>query len=101
MAGQALRRAGFDVVSPTAVFGNRALFWGSFTRPHVFDVPLSTDTWRISGPPRQLTFGTGRFDPTSVSNSGVAAIERPVKSIDFYAIPLDKATGHASAERAG
>lgn len=97
MAGQALRRAGFDVVSPAAVFGNRALFWGSFTRPHIFDVPLSTDTWKISGPPRQLTFGTGRFDPTTVSHSGVAAIERPLKSIDFYAIPVDKATGHASA----
>jgi hypothetical protein len=95
-AGEALRRSGFEAVSPGVMVGSRAMFWGSFTMPNVFDVPLANDTWKVSGPPRQLTFGSGRFDPTSASASGVAALERPVTSIDFYTIPVDATTGQAA-----
>jgi WD40-like Beta Propeller Repeat len=95
-AGEALRRAGFDVASPAVMFGNRVIYWGTFARPHVFDIPLSPDTWKVSGTPRQLTFGSERYYPTTVSTTGKVAIETLVQSVDFYAIPLDPATGHAS-----
>ena len=96
-AGERLRAAGFDFAVPSAVTGDRVFFNGpSVELGHVWEIELSPSTWRITGDPQQLTFGTEDEIAMSVSTGAVAAVQTGKLYSDIYLLPLDPATGNAS-----
>jgi eukaryotic-like serine/threonine-protein kinase len=96
--GDRLRLAGFGITVPTAVLGDRVLFSGpSIQQRHIWEIELSRAGWHMIGNPRQYTFGTENEVASSVSGSGVAAIQTGKWSQDFYLLPLDPASGNAAS----
>ncbi|HTS27533.1 MAG TPA: hypothetical protein VMH81_16770 [Bryobacteraceae bacterium] len=96
-AGAALRAAGLESATPTAVRGNRVLFSGKKgEQVNVWEIDLTPGSWRVAGAPRQLTFGTEQTLAEPVSAIGTTAVEVSKLSGNFYLLPLDPKTGQAS-----
>jgi len=96
-AGEAIRAAGLGLTWSGAIVGDRVLFFGVGNQRHnVWEIRLTPGSWRVAGPPRQLTFGTEKELPTSVSAAGTAAIQIFRDSNDLYLLPIDPDTGHAA-----
>ena len=93
-AGMALRAAGLRLTSPNLISGDRILFSGGKTeRSNVWEIRFAPDSLRVRGGPRQLTFGTENELPTSVTASGMLALDIAKTSTDLYLIPLSASTG--------
>jgi len=63
---------------------------------NVWQVAISPSTYRVSGPPERLTFGTAVERNPVVSSSGRVAFESVVENVDVWRVPLDQTTGVAS-----
>lgn len=55
---------------------------------NVWRVSISPRTWRIAGPPRQLTRGTNEWQPTVAHNGLLAFVERDV-SFEVWSLAID------------
>jgi len=96
-AANLLRAAGFGITNGI-ITGNRLLISGGRNgRVNVWQVRLNPGSWRVSGTPRQLTFGIENEDAMSVSTTGMVAIQSSKDFSDLYLLPIDWATGQASA----
>jgi hypothetical protein len=73
---------------------NRVLF---FTGPEdlmsPWDIPISAGSWRVSGEPRRLTFGTLSEVPSSVSSKGTLALNVQRSSTELFLLPFSPTTG--------
>ena len=59
------------------------------TRQHVWEVPISTSTWQISGPARRLTDGDGLEQQIAVAPGGRLLFAAVHQSVDLWRIPID------------
>ena len=59
---------------------------------NVYQVPMSSDPWRLSGPPQQLTRGTRELEP-SVALNGLLAFSDHHEKSDIWFLPMNPNTG--------
>jgi serine/threonine protein kinase len=93
--GEKCRAAGLGWAIPLVVVGDRVIF-GAGERMNAWEIRLSPGTWRVSGFPRQLTFGTQSEQPTTISAAGSMALQVDAPHNDLYLIPLSPVTGQPS-----
>ena len=55
---------------------------------NVWQVPISPKTYRVVGPPRQLTRGTNEWEPAVARNGRIAFVEREV-SVVIWSVAID------------
>ena len=94
--GDALRATGFEL-NGALLAGNRLLVSAVRNRhSNVWQLQFTPGSWRVKGPPRQLTFGTENEVPVSASESGTIAIQTSIDSSNLYMLPVDPNSGDAS-----
>ena len=62
---------------------------------NVWQLRIATDTGRVAGSPRRLTFGTAVERSPATSSSGLVVFTSIVENIDVWRLPLDGRTGGA------
>jgi hypothetical protein len=93
-AGEALRAAGWQLSIPSFIEGDRILFGGGRAgRRNVWEIHASTDSWKVRGTPRQLTFGTEMEYPSAISATGTMVVETAKLATNFHLISLAPRTG--------
>lgn len=93
-AVDALRGAGMTMGSaPMVMDGDRALFMPGAPETGLWQANISANSWRVRGTLRQLTSGTQFFEPYSVSNGGMVALEVLQSAANLYLLPLSPDTG--------
>jgi serine/threonine protein kinase len=93
-AGDALRAAGLEDAFPEAMSNDRVLFFDAAAgRANVWEIHLSPGSLRVQGVPQQLTSGTVNEFATSISSTGVVAVDIGSDFTDLYLIPLSATTG--------
>jgi len=94
-AGEVLAKAHFRTRSPDAWApdGERVIFFGpSGDSTNLWSLRVSPKTWRVEGPPEQLTFGTGDLSHPARAGDRLF-FTSSVSNVDLWALPLDAATG--------
>jgi len=66
-------------------------------RSNVWQLTLSPSTGQLVGVPRRLTFGTAIERHPAIAATGRIAFSSLVENVDIWRVPLDDATGVASA----
>ena len=96
-AGAALRTAGLSAHFFMSA-NDRLLFAGRSgeDRRNVWQIGFDAGAMRVSGPPRQVTFGAEEEYPSDVNAAGTLAFASHRTSTDIYLLPLDHSTGQAS-----
>lgn len=89
-AAQIIQTAGLKIAPASAVYGDRVIFYSG---GHVWEVPLSRSSWKISGRPRQLTYGTEPEVAKGVSSTGLAAISISRRKSDVWLVPMNSVEG--------
>ena len=93
-AGEALRAAGLKVTVPYLMTSDRVLFAADKGgRKNTWEIRLSPGSWRVTGAPHQLIFGTADEIPSSVSATGTLAVDAAKESADLYLIPVSPTSG--------
>src|SRR5262249_44617301 len=64
---------------------------------NVWQIPISTKTWQVTGKPQQLTFGTGVEVQPSLMPDGRLVFCSLNWNLDIWSLPLD-AQGNVSGE---
>jgi eukaryotic-like serine/threonine-protein kinase len=64
---------------------------------NVWRFRLSPTTWRIAGPPEQVTFGTGTEEDPAVGGSRLFFVSA-VGNVDIWSLPLDPRSGRVTGE---
>ena len=59
---------------------------------NIWRIPISSRDWRVSGPARQLTFGTGWQDQPSVAANGALVFSALTHKSDVWSLPVDAAS---------
>jgi Tol biopolymer transport system component/DNA-binding winged helix-turn-helix (wHTH) protein len=102
-AAKAFKQAGlsFDY-SFDAVWSSKGDQVG-FTAQHgdtrnVWQIPISTKTWQVTGEPQQLTFGTGLEGHPSLTTDGRLVFSSVISNFDIWSLPLDASKGKVSGE---
>jgi serine/threonine protein kinase len=85
-----LEKAGVKVGEAKALYHDRVIFSSS---NHIWEVPISRSSWKISGAPRQLTFGTEPESTSFIASSGSAAVGLSRTKSDVWFLPMDVAAG--------
>jgi Tol biopolymer transport system component/DNA-binding winged helix-turn-helix (wHTH) protein len=80
-----------------AAKGDQVIFtaWLGDSR-NVWQIPISTKTWRVTGDPQKLTFGTGLERHPSVSTDGRLAFSSVTSNFDIWSLPFDANHGKVS-----
>jgi eukaryotic-like serine/threonine-protein kinase len=83
--------------------GDRVVFTARFADSvNVWQVPISTKTWKLTSAPERLTFGSGLEARPSIAvlagGSARLVFAALVENINIWALPLDAAQGRASGE---
>ena len=83
--------------------GDRVIFTARFADSvNVWQVPISTKTWKLTSAPERLTFGSGlEARPSIAALAGGSArlvFAALVENINIWALPLDANQGRASGE---
>lgn len=89
-AAEFIQTAGLKLAALNAIHGDRVIF---SSKDHIWDVRLSRSSWKISGPPRQLTFGTDLEVASGVSSTGIASVHISRRKADAWLLPMDSALG--------
>jgi len=93
-AGDVLRAAGLGLTTYPLMTGDRVVFAPlKGERQNVWEIRLSPGSWRVAGPPRQLTFGTLDELPGTISATGMLALSEANRSSDLYLIPVSHSSG--------
>jgi hypothetical protein len=91
-----MRRAGFSAAFPMIMRKGRVVFLAMKNeRFKLYDIPIAPGPWRVTGAPRQLTFGNESAFASNISSDGTAAVQMSRDSSDLYLVPLDARSGHA------
>lgn len=64
---------------------------------NLWQIPISTKTWKVAGPPQRLTFGTAVESKPSVAGSRVV-FSSLVSNDDIWSLPMDSNRGKALGE---
>ncbi|MFN0167070.1 MAG: hypothetical protein ACKV22_11635, partial [Bryobacteraceae bacterium] len=93
---------GFRVIDPNAWFHDELIFSDSapgapgstlhFTS-NLWRIPISSSTLRVSGKPRQLTFGTGLNHSARVSADGQVVFSNGVRTSNIWSLPIETSQG--------
>jgi Tol biopolymer transport system component len=95
-AGDAMRAEGFSAAPPTIMQNGRVVFMAlKDEREKLYDIRISRGQWRVTGAPRQLTFGIENAFAFNASSDGTVAVEMGKESSDLYLVPLDARSGQA------
>jgi Tol biopolymer transport system component len=83
--------------------GDRIVFTARFADSvNVWQVPISTKTWKLTSAPERLTFGSGLEARPSIAapagGSSRLVFAALVENINIWALPLDAAHGRVSGE---
>ncbi len=83
--------------------GDRVVFTARFADSvNVWQVPISTKTWKLTSAPERLTFGSGLEARPSIAvpagGSARLVFAALVENINIWALPLDAAQGQPSVE---
>ncbi|HEY7500338.1 MAG TPA: protein kinase [Vicinamibacterales bacterium] len=74
--------------------GNRILFHGHVgDSSNIWQVPMTPGTWRVSGTPRRVTFGTTDEAAASVTSDGRMVFISRTMGADIWSVPLDANQG--------
>jgi eukaryotic-like serine/threonine-protein kinase len=97
-AGEILARAQFRTRPPDAwsADGKRVVFSGpSGDSTNLWTLGVSTETWKASGPPAQLTFGTGVLEHPARAGDRLY-FTSTASNVDVWGLPLDTAAGRVA-----
>jgi Tol biopolymer transport system component len=74
--------------------GNRVLFHGNVgDSSNIWQVPVSSQTWRVSGAPERVTFGTTDEAAASVTSDGRMVFISRTTGSDIWSLPIDADRG--------
>ena len=74
--------------------GNRILFHGNVgDSSNMWQVPISPGTWRVSGTPQRVTFGTTDEAAASVTSDGRMVFMSRTTASDLWSLPIDANRG--------
>jgi len=65
---------------------------------NLWQIPMSSKTWQVVGPPRRLTFGTGVESQPSVAADGRLVFSSLTNNIDIWSLPIDPDEGTPNGE---
>lgn len=98
--GAAVKTGAWDLMSrtgPDSIYepggwhGSNVIFSGrDNTQRSVYEIPVSTRTWKVQGPPRALTFGTGTDGVPNPSPAGAIAFSSYQYEINVWSGHLDE-----------
>jgi Tol biopolymer transport system component len=95
-AGDTMRTEGFTGALPLLMQNGRVVFLAvKNERFKLYDIRIAPGPWRVTGAPRQLTFGIENAFARNVSSDGTVAAEMGNDSRDLYLVPLDARSGQA------
>jgi eukaryotic-like serine/threonine-protein kinase len=65
---------------------------------NLWKVPLSPETWQVSGLPERVTFGTGEEAQPSIATDGRLVFSNLVSNIDVWSLPIQANQGRVTGE---
>jgi serine/threonine protein kinase/Tol biopolymer transport system component len=65
---------------------------------NLWKVPLSPETWQVSGLPERVTFGTGEEAQPSIAADGRLVFSNLVSNIDVWSLPIQANRGRVTGE---
>jgi eukaryotic-like serine/threonine-protein kinase len=65
---------------------------------NLWKVPLSPETWQVSGLPERVTFGTGEEAQPSIAADGRLVFSNLVSNIDVWSLPIQANQGRVTGE---
>jgi eukaryotic-like serine/threonine-protein kinase len=78
---------------------NRVLFSARLgDSTNLWKVPLSPETWQVSGLPERVTFGTGEEAQPSIAADGRLVFSNLVSNIDVWGLPIQANRGRVAGE---
>jgi eukaryotic-like serine/threonine-protein kinase len=92
---------GIDNCAPQAWISgeNRVLFSARLgDSTNLWKVPLSPETWQVSGLPERVTFGTGEETQPSIAADGRLVFSNLVSNIDVWSLPIQANQGRVTGE---
>ena len=94
-AFKTLRTQGFNIGPyPFALHGDSVIFsTGLGDSTNLWRARLSRLTWKLSGQPEQLTFGTGEERQPSIAGSGRMVFSSGQENTDLWELPIDANQG--------
>jgi hypothetical protein len=96
-AGDAMHAEGFGAALPVIMQNGRVVFIAAKDeRLRLYDIGITPRSWRVTGTPRQLTFGIENALAHNVSSDGTVAVEMSKESSDLYLVPLDSRSSQSS-----
>jgi Tol biopolymer transport system component len=87
--------------SPVAWYRNRIIYYQSVDETtDVREVDIPSASWKVTGEPRKLTFGTTRDDFPAVSADGRLVFCSLNSNLDVFSLPMDANTASVRGELA-